>query len=111
VFNDYHMGMTAENVAERYGISREASDAYAARSHQLAAKARSEGCFTDQIVPVEIKKKKDSGEFTLDEHVRPNVTPRAWQGSSPHSPPTAPSPRATPAASTTARDDARRQRR
>ncbi|MDT7754076.1 MAG: acetyl-CoA C-acetyltransferase, partial [Pseudonocardiales bacterium] len=74
VFNDYHMGMTAENVAERYGISREASDAYAARSHQLAAKARSEGCFTDQIVPVEVKKKKDSVEFTDDEHVRPDVT-------------------------------------
>jgi acetyl-CoA C-acetyltransferase len=68
------MGMTAENVAERYGISREASDAYAARSHQLAAKARSEGCFTDQIVPVEVKKKKDSVEFTDDEHVRPDVT-------------------------------------
>jgi len=74
VFNDYHMGMTAENVAERYGISREASDAYAARSHQLAAKAQSEGCFTDQIVPVEVKKKKDSVEFTDDEHVRPDVT-------------------------------------
>ncbi|HZZ46455.1 MAG TPA: hypothetical protein VFE65_06195, partial [Pseudonocardia sp.] len=60
VFNDYHMGMTAENVAERHGISREAADTYAGRSHQLAAKAQSEGCFTGQIVPVEVKNKKDS---------------------------------------------------
>ena len=42
VFNDYHMGVTAENVAERYGITREDCDAYAARSHQLAAKAHGE---------------------------------------------------------------------
>jgi acetyl-CoA C-acetyltransferase len=74
IFNDYHMGMTAENVAERYGISREDCDAYAARSHQLAAKANGEEAFSGQIVPVSIKSKKQTIEFTTDEHVRPDAT-------------------------------------
>src|ERR671925_1485167 len=56
-FNDYHMGITAENVAERYGITRQDCDAYAARSHQLAAKAHSEELFAGQIVPVPVKQK------------------------------------------------------
>jgi acetyl-CoA C-acetyltransferase len=74
VFNDYHMGRTAENVAERYGITREDCDAYAARSHQLAAKANSEESFSGQIVPVQIKQKKQVVDFTTDEHVRPDAT-------------------------------------
>src|SRR5918997_5959416 len=74
IFNDYHMGMTAENVAERYGISREDCDAYAARSHQLAAKAHSEEVFSGQIVPVQITQKKQTVDFTNDEHVRPDAT-------------------------------------
>ena len=74
VFNDYHMGMTAENVAQRYGITREDCDAYAARSHQLAAKANSEETFSGQIVPVQIKAKKQLVDFTTDEHVRPEAT-------------------------------------
>jgi acetyl-CoA C-acetyltransferase len=74
VFNDYHMGRTAENVAERYGITREDCDAYAARSHQLAAKANSEEAFSGQIVPVQIKQKKQVVDFTTDEHVRPDAT-------------------------------------
>jgi acetyl-CoA C-acetyltransferase len=74
IFNDYHMGMTAENVAERYGITREDCDAYAARSHQLAAKANSEESFSGQIVPVQIKQKKQMVDFTTDEHVRPEAT-------------------------------------
>src|SRR5919205_3302573 len=74
VFNDYHMGTTAENVAERYNISREDCDAYAARSHQLAAKAHSEESFAGQIVPVPIKQKKETVDFTTDEHVRPDST-------------------------------------
>ena len=73
-FNDYHMGITAENVAERYGITREDCDAYAARSHQLAAKAHSEELFAGQIVPVPIKQKKQTVDFTSDEHVRPDST-------------------------------------
>nr|WP_207890270.1 acetyl-CoA C-acetyltransferase [Rubrobacter taiwanensis] len=74
IFNDYHMGTTAENVAEKYGISREEQDAYAARSHQRAAKAMEEGYFADQIVPVEVRQKKETVQFTTDEHVRPNAT-------------------------------------
>jgi acetyl-CoA C-acetyltransferase len=74
VFNDYHMGLTAENVAQRYGITREDCDAYAARSHQLAAKANSEESFSGQIVPVQIKAKKQPIDFTTDEHVRPEAT-------------------------------------
>ena len=74
IFNNYHMGLTAENVAERYGITREDCDAYAARSHQLAAKANSEEVFSGQIVPIEIKAKKQTVEFTTDEHVRPDAT-------------------------------------
>ena len=74
IFNNYHMGMTAENVAERYGISREDCDAYAARSHQLAAKANGEEAFSGQIVPVSLKSKKQTIEFTTDEHVRPDAT-------------------------------------
>ncbi len=79
VFNDYHMGITAENVAERYGITREESDEYAARSHQRAAKANEDEIFSGQIVPVEIKQKKETVEFVTDEHVRPNATVEGLQ--------------------------------
>ncbi len=74
VFNDYHMGVTAENVAEAYGITREESDAYAVRSHQRAAKAHEEELFEGQIVPVEIKQKRETIQFTADEHIRANAT-------------------------------------
>jgi acetyl-CoA C-acetyltransferase len=74
VFNDYHMGITAENVAQRYGITREDCDAYAARSHQLAAKANSEESFAGQIVAVPLTQKKQTVDFTTDEHVRPDAT-------------------------------------
>ncbi|MCA1687827.1 MAG: acetyl-CoA C-acyltransferase, partial [Actinobacteria bacterium] len=73
VFNDYHMGMTAENVAEQYGVSRDDADAYALRSHHRAHKAIEEGYFEDQIVPVEVKQKKETVQFTRDEHVRENA--------------------------------------
>ncbi len=74
VFNDYHMGTTAENVAEKYRVSREEADDYAVRSHQRAAKAIDEGYFEDQIVPIEVKQKKETIQFTKDEHVRPNAS-------------------------------------
>ncbi len=74
VFNDYHMGVTAENIAEKYGVSREDSDAYAARSHQRATKSMNEGYFEDQVVPVEVKQKKETVQFTRDEHVREGAT-------------------------------------
>ena len=74
IFNDYHMGVTAENVAEQYNVSREDQDAYAARSHQRAQKSNEEGYFEDQIVPVDIKQKKETVQFTRDEHVREGAT-------------------------------------
>jgi len=74
VFNDYHMGNTAENIAEKYGITREESDEYAARSHQRAAKSHEEEVFSEQIVLVEIKQKKETVQFTTDEHIRPDAT-------------------------------------
>src|SRR5918996_697215 len=79
VFNNYHMGVTAENVAEAYGITREESDAYAVRSHQRAAKAHEEEHFDGQIVPVEVKQKKETIQFTDDEHIRPNASVEGLQ--------------------------------
>ncbi|HKH11140.1 MAG TPA: acetyl-CoA C-acetyltransferase [Rubrobacter sp.] len=79
VFNDYHMGVTAENVAEEYGITREESDAYAVRSHQRAAQANEDELFDGQIVPVEVKQKKETVQFTTDEHVRANASVEGLQ--------------------------------
>jgi acetyl-CoA C-acetyltransferase len=79
IFNDYHMGVTAENVAEEYGITREDSDAYAVRSHQRAAKAHEEELFEGQIVPVEVKQKKETVQFTTDEHIRANASVEGLQ--------------------------------
>jgi acetyl-CoA C-acetyltransferase len=70
VFKDYHMGVTAENVAERFGISREDADTFALRSHQRAVQAIEGGRFADQIVPIELKQKNETIQFTQDEHVR-----------------------------------------
>src|ERR1700683_2693228 len=58
IYNDYHMGMTGENVAEKYGITREEQDEYAVNSHRKAVSAIKECRFKDQIVPVEIPAKK-----------------------------------------------------
>ena len=74
-FNDYHMGMTAENIVEKYGLTREEQDELAALSQNRAEKARAEGRFKDEIVPVEIKDRK--GNVTVvdtDEHIREGVT-------------------------------------
>src|SRR4030095_4819001 len=73
-FNDYHMGITAGTAAARYVITREDCDAYAVRSHQLAAKAHTKELFAGQIVPVPVKQKKQTVDFTSDEHVRPDST-------------------------------------
>ncbi|MDR6773464.1 acetyl-CoA C-acyltransferase family protein [Azospirillum sp. BE72] len=70
-----HMGVTAENVAARYGIDREAQDALAAESQRRAARAIAEGRFKDQIIPVEIPSRKGTIVFDTDEHVRGDVTP------------------------------------
>jgi len=69
-----HMGITAENVAARYGISRAQQDAQALESQQRAARAIAEGRFKDQIVPVEIATRKGTVVFDTDEHVRADVS-------------------------------------
>jgi acetyl-CoA C-acetyltransferase len=73
-FDHIHMGVTAENVADRYGITRADQDALAARSHQRAAAAIAEGRFKEQIVPVEIRTRKDIVAFDTDEHVKGDTT-------------------------------------
>jgi acetyl-CoA C-acetyltransferase len=73
-FNNYHMGITAENVAARYDISRAAQDAFAASSQQKCEKAQKDGRFTEEIVPVPVKVKKDIVPFTVDEFPRQGVT-------------------------------------
>ncbi|RGY98687.1 acetyl-CoA C-acetyltransferase [Clostridium sp. AM58-1XD] len=73
-FNDYHMGVTAENVAEQWGLTREQLDAFAASSQQKACAAIESGRFKDEIVPVEIKKKKETVVFDTDEGPRPGTT-------------------------------------
>jgi len=74
-FNDYHMGITAENVAERYGITREEQDAFALASQQKAVAARAEGRFRDEIIPVEIPQRKgDPVIFDQDEYIREDAS-------------------------------------
>ncbi|MGZ7456555.1 acetyl-CoA C-acyltransferase family protein [Pseudomonas sp. Ma2-10] len=72
-FGGFHMGITAENIAERYGISRQAQDELALLSQQRAARAIAEGRFTDQIVPIEVASRKGTVTFATDEHVRAEV--------------------------------------
>ncbi|MFK7894491.1 MAG: acetyl-CoA C-acyltransferase family protein [Myxococcota bacterium] len=69
-----HMGITAENLAEKWSITREEQDALAAESHRRAAAAISEGRFKDQIVPVMLKTRKGEVAFETDEHVKPGTT-------------------------------------
>ena len=69
-FGHGHMGITAENIATKYGITREEQDAYALESHRRAAAATDKGVFTSQIVPVELKSRKGVVQFVTDEHVR-----------------------------------------
>ncbi|MGY5483162.1 acetyl-CoA C-acetyltransferase [Paenibacillus sp. ALE2] len=72
--NHYHMGITAENVAEKYGISRLEQDAFAYESQIKAVEAKNNKVFEEQIVPVMIKNKKETTYFTEDEHIRGNTT-------------------------------------
>uniref|UniRef100_UPI003564FBF8 acetyl-CoA C-acetyltransferase n=1 Tax=Enterocloster aldenensis TaxID=358742 RepID=UPI003564FBF8 len=73
-FHDYHMGITAENVAERWGLTREELDRFAVHSQQKACDAIKTGRFKNEIVPVEIKKKKGTIVFDVDEGPRPGTT-------------------------------------
>jgi len=73
-FNRIHMGVTAENLAESHSISREEQDEFAIRSHQRAHAAIEAGKFDDEVVPVEVKIKRDTVQFSRDEHVRPEAS-------------------------------------
>ena len=73
-FGGCHMGVTAENVAAEFGISRADQDALAAESHRRAAAAAQAGYFEEQITPVQAPARKGTVEVVADEHIRPNVT-------------------------------------
>ena len=73
-FNDYHMGITAENICEKWGLTREELDKFAATSQQKAVAAQESGAFDKEIVPVEVKKKKETIVFAKDEGPRPGTT-------------------------------------
>ncbi len=76
-FNDILMGVTAENLAERMGISREEQDAFAVESHRRASAAQEAGRFDDEIVPVDVRVKRETIAFTRDEHIRHDADPDA----------------------------------
>ena len=78
-FGTGHMGITAENVASEHGITRQAQDDFALQSQQRAATAISEGRFADQIVPVDIKVRRETVSFEVDEHPK-NTTAEALAG-------------------------------
>src|SRR5215470_9620337 len=73
-FDDCHMGVTAENVAAEYSVSRADQDTLAAESHRRAAAAADAGYFTEQITPIEVKGRKGTVTVDTDEHIRPDVT-------------------------------------
>jgi acetyl-CoA C-acetyltransferase len=73
-FDDCHMGVTAENVAAKWAVTREDQDALAVESHRRAAHAIAEGHFKEQILPIEVKAKKAMVAFDTDEHVRPDTS-------------------------------------
>lgn len=75
--NDWHMGEGTDRVAEEFGTTREDQDLWAARSHQRAAAAQEAGKFAEEIVPVEVKKKKEIVVVEKDEHLRPDTTVEA----------------------------------
>jgi len=74
VFNKYHMGITAENVVEQWGLTREELDAFAASSQQKAEAAIKAGKFKDEILPIEVKERKSSFIFDQDEHMKEGTT-------------------------------------
>ncbi len=81
VYNQYHMGITAENVAKKYGITREAQDALALASQQKAAAAQEAGRFKDEIVPVSIPQRKgDPVVFSADEYINKKTNAEALAG-------------------------------
>jgi acetyl-CoA C-acetyltransferase len=73
-FGHGHMGVTAENIAAKYGFTRDQQDEFSLQSHKKAAKAMEAGYFKSQIVPIELKTRKGVEQFITDEHVRPGAT-------------------------------------
>jgi acetyl-CoA C-acetyltransferase len=73
-FHDIHMGVTAENLAQSYSISREAQDEFAVRSHRLAHAASEAGKFDAEIVPVDVRVRRDTVAFARDEHIRADAS-------------------------------------
>ncbi|MEC3911240.1 acetyl-CoA C-acetyltransferase [Sphingobium sp. CR2-8] len=78
-FNNYHMGITAENLAEKYQITREAQDIFAVASQNKAEAARASGRFADEIVPVTVKGRKGDTIVDTDEHIRAGATIEAME--------------------------------
>ncbi|HEX4020724.1 MAG TPA: acetyl-CoA C-acetyltransferase [Acidobacteriaceae bacterium] len=86
IYNDYHMGVTGENVADKHHITREQQDEYALNSHRRAAAAQKEGRFASQMLPVEIPAKKKGAPstfFDYDESVRPDASIEALRALKP----------------------------
>lgn len=79
-FEHFHMGITAENVAAQHGITRQMQDELALTSQRRAARAQAEGRFDSQIVPLELKTRKGTVHFAVDEHVRAEVTAEQLAG-------------------------------
>ncbi|MYI88706.1 MAG: acetyl-CoA C-acyltransferase family protein [Gammaproteobacteria bacterium] len=73
-FQGCHMGITAENVAEKWDITRDEQDELAVESHMRAARAQTEGRFDSQVIPVELKSRKGTTVFNTDEHIRPDCS-------------------------------------
>lgn len=74
-FNQYHMGITAENVADQYGVTREQQDAFALVSQHKAEAAQAKGTFRDEIVPVKIASRKETTVVDADEYIKHGMTP------------------------------------
>ncbi len=83
VFNGYHMGITAENLAEQYQVTRAEQDSFAVRSQNLAEKARADGRFKDEIAPVTIKTRKGETIVADDEYIRAGATVEGVSGLKP----------------------------
>jgi acetyl-CoA C-acetyltransferase len=81
-FHGIHMGMTAENIAAKWGITRDEQDALAVESHNRAQRATEAGYFTAQIMPVMLKSKKGDVAYATDEHFRPTSALPIWPSSS-----------------------------
>jgi acetyl-CoA C-acetyltransferase len=80
VFNNYHMGITAENIARKHSISRQEQDAFAAESQKRAAAARETGRFANEIIPVEVAERKKTVTVDTDEYIRPETTAETLAG-------------------------------